>query len=76
MPHAKLSSKSQIVIPANIRRKLHLLPGDNLEVNLKDDAVLIRKAPESYLDALESCASDVWRGYESALQEARDQWEN
>ena len=76
MPHAKLSSKSQIVIPADIRRKLHVRPGDTLEVNLEGDAVTIRKAPGSYLEALESCASDLWRGYESELQRERDQWEN
>jgi antitoxin PrlF len=76
MPHAKLSSKSQIVIPAAIRRKLHVRPGDTLEVNLKDDTVTIRKAPGSYVEALESCASDLWRDYESELQREREQWEN
>lgn len=76
MPHAKLSSKSQIVIPADIRRKLRVRPGDTLEVNLKDDTVTIRKAPGSYVEALESCASDLWRGYEGELQKERDLWEN
>lgn len=76
MPHAKLSSKSQIVIPSDIRRKLHVRPGDTLEVSLKGDTVMLRKAPASYVEALESCASDLWRGYENELQRERDQWEN
>ncbi|KIH75357.1 looped-hinge helix DNA binding domain-containing protein, AbrB family [Geoalkalibacter ferrihydriticus] len=75
MPYAKLSSKSQIVIPAAIRRKLRVSPGDTLEMTLKDDTVTIRKAPVSYLEALESCASDLWRGSEKELQKERDQWE-
>jgi AbrB family looped-hinge helix DNA binding protein len=74
MSHAKLSSKSQIVIPADIRRKLHVRPGDTLELNLDDDKVTIRKAPGSYVEALESCTSDLWRNYESELQKERDQW--
>jgi len=76
MPHAKLSSKSQIVIPADIRRKLRVRPGDTLEVNIEDDTVTIRKAPGSYLEALESCVSDLWQGYEKALQRERDEWES
>ena len=76
MPYAKLSSKSQIVIPADIRRKLRVRPGDTLEMTLKDDTVTIRKAPVSYLEALENCVSDLWRGYEKELQRERDHWEN
>jgi AbrB family looped-hinge helix DNA binding protein len=76
MPYAKLSSKSQIVIPAEIRRKLRVRPGDTLEMTLKDDTVTIRKAPASYLEALENCVSDLWRGYEKELQRERDHWEN
>jgi AbrB family looped-hinge helix DNA binding protein len=76
MPYAKLSSKSQIVIPADIRRKLRVRPGDTLEMTLKDDTVTIRKAPVSYLEALENCASDLWRGSEKELQKERDQWES
>jgi antitoxin PrlF len=76
MAHAKLSSKSQVVIPANIRRKLRVYPGDTLEMDIRDDSVMIRKAPASYLKELESCASALWRGYEKELQRERDEWES
>ncbi len=75
MPHAKLSTKSQIVIPAEIRRKLRVHPGDTLEVNLEDDKVTIRKAPSSYVKELEGCVSDLWQGYEGELQRERDRWD-
>jgi len=74
MPRAKLSSKSQIVLPAAIRRRLKIQPGDELEITEENDAITIRKAPQSATDALEACASDIWRGYEKELDEARDQW--
>ena len=74
MPRAKLSSKSQIVLPAAIRRRLKIQPGDELEITEENDAITIRKAPQSATVALEACASDIWQGYEEELDEARDQW--
>ncbi|MHB1399527.1 MAG: AbrB/MazE/SpoVT family DNA-binding domain-containing protein [Trichloromonadaceae bacterium] len=75
MPLAKLSSKSQIVLPAKIRRKLDLHPGDTLEILEQGESVLLRKAPRSYLQELEGCISDLWIGYGRELKEARDEWE-
>ncbi len=74
MPIAKLSSKSQIVLPAAIRKRLKINPGDELEITSTDDAIIIRKAPCSATEALDSCCSDIWQGYEDELNEARDQW--
>jgi len=76
MPLVKLSSKSQLVIPAKIRKRLAIKPGDVLQVIEKDDAIIIRRAPSSYIDALEHCASGIWRGYETELVKSRDQWDN
>lgn len=75
MPLAKLSSKSQIVLPAKIRRKLDLHPGDMLEILEQDETILLRKAPRSFLQELEKCTSDIWIGYRPELEEARDEWD-
>ncbi len=75
MPLAKLSNKSQIVLPAAIRQSLGLHPGDLLEIAQEGDHIVLRKAPASFVDALEACASDLWRGYEAELEEARGQWD-
>ncbi|MEA1991614.1 MAG: AbrB/MazE/SpoVT family DNA-binding domain-containing protein, partial [Thermodesulfobacteriota bacterium] len=48
MPLAKLSSKSQIVLPAKIRRRLNIRPGDMLEITAKQGCVTIHKAPVSF----------------------------
>ncbi len=74
MPIVRLSSKSQLVLPAAIRKRLAIKPGDLLQVIEKDDAIVIRRAPASYVHELERCASDIWRGYETELEESRDQW--
>ena len=76
MPVVRLSSKSQLVLPAAIRKRLAIKPGDLLQIIEKDDAIVIRRAPPSYVDALEGCASEIWRGYETELEKSRDQWDN
>jgi len=74
MPLAKLSSKSQIVLPAPIRRQLNIKPGDELEISTEDNVIIIRKSPQSAVDALDSCNSDIWHNYEKELDNERDQW--
>jgi AbrB family looped-hinge helix DNA binding protein len=75
MPTATLSSKSQLVLPAEIRRKLGIHPGDRLVVELEGDHAVIRKAPCSDVEALAAYRSVVWRDYADELQEARDEWD-
>lgn len=76
MPLAKLSSKAQIVLPAEIRSRLRLKPGDLLEITEEKKEIRIRKAPQSYVSALENCISEIWQGYEAELDKARDQWDS
>jgi antitoxin PrlF len=42
---AKLSTKSQTVIPKRIRDKLGVGPGDSVGFEIRDGEVLIRRAP-------------------------------
>ena len=75
MPTATLSSKSQLVLPAEIRRKLGIHPGDRLVVELEGDHAVIRKAPHSDVEALAIYRSEIWRDYAEELTEARDEWD-
>ena len=70
-----LSSKAQIVLPVAIRKKLGLHPGDRLIIEAEGDCAVIRKAPVSDLQALETFASSLWRGYAEELQQARNEWD-
>ncbi len=74
MPLAKLSSKSQIVLPAKIRQQLDIKPGDKLEISAENNVIVIRKSSQSAVDALDSCGSDIWHDYEKELDNERDQW--
>jgi AbrB family looped-hinge helix DNA binding protein len=51
MPSDKLSTKSQVVIPAEVRRRLDLRPGDRVRFEMEADRILLTK--ERPLDALE-----------------------
>ena len=73
MPTATLSAKSQLVLPAEIRRKLQIRPGDRLLVELEGDHAVIRKAPRSDVEALAAHRSTVWGNYADELQAERDE---
>ena len=38
-----VSAKGQVVIPKDVRDRMHLMPGDRLEVVERPDGVLLRK---------------------------------
>jgi len=88
MSIAKLSSKAQVVIPADIRRKLGLRPGDLVELQARGDAVIIRKAARSTseaviirkaatsaTEALKAFRSPLFKGRAEALRRERAEWD-
>jgi len=75
MPTAKLSKKAQLVLPASIRKRLNIRPGDRLILEVEDDHVILRKAAESDVDALRAYRSDLWKGYAAELERERDEWD-
>jgi len=75
MPHARLSSKSQIVLPAKIRRHLNIHPGDTLDIREENQRIVIVKAPVSIVDELDLCGSEIWQGYADELTRSRQEWD-
>ncbi len=75
MPTAKLSKKAQLVLPASIRRRLNIRPGDRLILEVEGDHVVLRKAPESDVKALRAYRSDLWKDYGAELERERDEWD-
>jgi AbrB family looped-hinge helix DNA binding protein len=43
MTSTQLSTKSQIVIPISIRKRLDLKPGDTVEIDAEGERIIIRK---------------------------------
>lgn len=75
MPTARLSSKSQIVIPAALRRSLGLKAGDLLEIRQEGDSLVVRKVHRSALEELEHVGGGMWRGQAEALAGEREEWD-
>lgn len=75
MPSARLSSKSQIVLPAEIRRRLGLRPGDMLHIEEQNGRIVLQKAEGSAVRALEHCCSPLWQQAEAELQALRNEWD-
>ena len=46
MLSAKVSSKNQISIPSEARRRLGIEPGDRLSVEIIDEAMVLRRRPQ------------------------------
>ncbi|HHK41035.1 MAG TPA: AbrB/MazE/SpoVT family DNA-binding domain-containing protein [Planctomycetaceae bacterium] len=75
MAISTLSKKSQLVLPAKIRRQLGIEPGDRLELEVEGDHVILRKVPRSDVEALGQYRSSLWAGLAQELEKARDEWD-
>ena len=76
MSTATLSSKSQIVVPADVRASLGLQPGDQLSIVVEGDHAVLRKQQGSALDALTSLVDPVrLAGAMAEVERARDEWD-
>lgn len=61
-PKVKLSSKNQIVIPAEAREKLGLEPGDTLLVEIRDHSIVLFKEPTDYVAHMRGLHKEIWEG--------------
>jgi AbrB family looped-hinge helix DNA binding protein len=41
----RVTEKGQVTIPKNVRRKLGIVPGSEVEFSLQDDVAILRTAP-------------------------------
>ena len=55
----KMSSKGQVVIPEDIRKRLNLAEGTQFVVTGKDDIVILKAISEPSLDEFESLIQEV-----------------
>ena len=62
MLSAKVSTKHQIAIPSEARRKLGIEPGDRLSVEITDDSLVLRLRPSRPSDRLRGLGRQVWQG--------------
>ena len=73
----KVSSRNQIALPSEARKKLGIKPGDRLLVEVQDDVLVLVPQPEDYVAAMAGLHREVWEGVDANayLNEERDAWQ-
>ena len=62
MPSAKVSSKRQITLPSEACRRLGITAGDRLNVEIRDDELVLRRRPATAFERLWGLGAHVWDG--------------
>ncbi|HAG51830.1 MAG TPA: AbrB family transcriptional regulator [Deltaproteobacteria bacterium] len=72
----RVSRKSQIVIPKEIRKLIHLSEGDELIVDVEGDRIILKVKPKSYAKRLKGLHKEVWKGVDPKkyVKEERGSW--
>jgi AbrB family looped-hinge helix DNA binding protein len=68
---ATVSSKGQLVIPAEIRKKLRIKGGTRVAVDERDGQITLTPNPFDALLALRGCLSHVQEDVEAVMMEER-----
>jgi AbrB family looped-hinge helix DNA binding protein len=76
MTTVKVSRKNQIAVPAAVRRRLGIRPGDVLDVEVEGSRVVLRARRPTALADLLAIAPDMWRGADAEryVDELRGEW--
>jgi len=75
---AKLTSKFQITIPVDIRRRLGLHQGDAVVIDLEGDKAVLRPVHGGHVERMTGLGKDVWvrlGGGDAYLQSERASWD-
>ncbi len=73
----KVSSRNQIALPSEARKKLGIHPGDRLLVAVQDGVLVLIPQPEDYVAAMAGLHREVWEGVDTDayLNQERDAWQ-
>ena len=77
MPSVKVSTKHQIAVPSEARRRLGIEAGDRLSVEVTDDSIVLRRRapqPSARLQEL-GAIGGIWRGIDPVdyVRDLRDE---
>lgn len=74
---AKLTSKHQITIPAEVRRELNLKAGDVVYLALADGQVILRGLRGGWTESYRGLGAELWRqeGGWQAIEREREAWD-
>jgi len=76
MLSVKVSSKHQISIPSEARRRLGIQAGDRLTVEVRENALVLQIRPAKPSERLRGLGSEVWQGKDPVahVRALRDEW--
>ena len=74
----KVSSKYQIVIPLEVRKKLNLKSGDRLIIKANDEKIIIYPQPKSYAKYSLGLGKEIWQGIDATeyVKKERETWKS
>lgn len=75
MLSVKISTKHQIVVPSEVRRELHLEPGDRLTVEVRNDEIVLRPRPVKASARLRGLGKGLYGDPVEYVRRLRDEWE-
>jgi AbrB family looped-hinge helix DNA binding protein len=78
MLSAKVSTKHQITLPSEARRKAGIEPGDRLYVEVIDDTLILRRRPAQPSQRLRGLGRSMWAGVDAAeyVRRLRDEMDD
>lgn len=73
----KVSTKHQVVVPAEARRALGIKAGDRLDVEVTPDAIVLRPRTRGAGARLRGLGKEAWRGVDPVdyVRELRQEWD-
>ena len=74
----KVSSKYQIVIPREARKKLNLKAGDKLIIKTNNEKIIIYPQPKSYAKYSLGLGKETWKGIDATeyVRKERETWKS
>ncbi len=78
MARVKVSSKHQISVPSEVRRKLNIRSGDQLLIDIRNGYVVLIPEPKRYAERLRGLHREVWSETDPQeyVHREREDWES
>ena len=74
----KVSSKYQIVIPLEVRKKINLKSGDRLIIKANNEKIIIYLQPKNYAKYSLGLGKEIWKGIDATeyVRKERETWKS
>ena len=76
MLSVKVSSKNQISLPSEARKRLGIQAGDRLAVEIREGEIVLSR-PKPASERLHGLGSEIWQGVDPVVyvRQLRDEWQ-